>query len=74
VSWKLRKSDVGLRVTRFLPEVAPAQPAGLTDKQRAALRQRRERECAKVEPAIDYPDWRIEELARKYGGSDSDGR
>jgi hypothetical protein len=46
VSWGSRKPKVELRVTRFLPEVAPATPAGLTDEQRAAHRQRRAAECA----------------------------
>jgi len=49
MSWKLRKPGVDLRIARFLPEVAPATPAGLTDEQRAAHRQRRAAECAKVE-------------------------
>lgn len=49
MSWKLSRPDVKLRVTRFLPEVAPAQPAGLTDEQRATHQQRRQAECAKVE-------------------------
>lgn len=52
MSWKLRKPGVKLAVARFLPEVAPATPAGLTDEQRAALRQRRAAECSKVEPQI----------------------
>jgi hypothetical protein len=51
MSWKLRKPGVDLRIARFLPEIAPAQPAGLTDEQRAAHRAKREQECAKVEPA-----------------------
>jgi hypothetical protein len=42
MSWKLPRSNVDLRVTRFLPEVAPAQPAkpiaGLSPLVRALFR------------------------------------
>lgn len=31
----------------------------------------RARECRKVEPAIEYPDWRLEELGRKYAPVDA---
>jgi len=57
MSWSLRKPDVELRVTRFLPEVAPAQEskpvAGLSPLVRALFRDRRARECAKVAPAVE---------------------
>jgi len=49
MSWKLSRPGVKLAVTRFRPD---ATPAGLTDEQRAAHRQRRAAECAKVEPLI----------------------
>ena len=49
MSWKPSRPDVKLRVARFRPE---ATPAGLTDEQRAAHRERREKECAKVEPLV----------------------
>lgn len=32
-----------------------------------AHKERRAKECQKVEPAIEYPDWRLKELAHKYG-------
>ena len=77
-AWPLRKPDVDLRIARFLPEVAPAQPAkpiaGLAPLVRALFRDRRAKECEKKPDAYEYPDWRVEELARKYGGRDSDGR
>lgn len=31
----------------------------------------RARECKKVEPAIEYPEWRLEELGRKYAPRDA---
>ena len=51
MSWKLRKENVRLAVTRFAPDPTPV--AGLTDEQRAAHHAQRERECAKVEPALE---------------------
>ena len=55
--WKLRRPDVELRVATFLPEVAPAEPAkpiaGLAPLVRALFRDRRERECKKVPPALE---------------------
>ncbi len=58
MSWKLRRPDVALRVTRFLPEVAPAQQpkpvAGLPPLVRALFRDRRARECAKITPAVEF--------------------
>lgn len=49
MSWSIKRPDVSLRVARF----APDKPvAGLTDEQRAAHRERRAAECAKVEPEI----------------------
>lgn len=60
MSWP-PQPKVRLAVTRF----APDKPvAGLTPDERAAHREKRQAECAKVEPT--YPDWRREELARKY--------
>jgi hypothetical protein len=57
MSWQLRRPDVALRVTRFLPEVAPAvEPkpiAGLKPMFRALWRDKRERECRKVAPALE---------------------
>jgi len=57
VSWKLSRADVKLRVTTFLPQVAPAQPAkpiaGLAPMVRALFRDRRERETRKVPPAVE---------------------
>jgi hypothetical protein len=53
MSWSLRKPNVALRVARFLPEVAPAHEpkpiAGLSPLARALWRDRRDRECRKVE-------------------------
>lgn len=54
---------VRLAVARFAPD-ADKPVAGLTDEERAAHREKRAAEQLKVEPA--YPDWRVEELARKY--------
>jgi hypothetical protein len=52
MSWGLRKPNVGLRVTRFLPEAA--RPiAGLSPLVRALFRDRRARECRKVAPALE---------------------
>lgn len=45
----MSRANVKLRIARFRPE---ATPAGLTDEQRAVHRERRARECAKVEPLI----------------------
>jgi hypothetical protein len=62
MSWSLRKADVKLAVTRFLPEVAPASPpeakpvAGLSPIVRALFRDRRARECKKVAPALELDD------------------
>lgn len=55
------KRPVRLAVTRFLPEVAPAvEPpkpvAGLSPLARALWRDKREKECAKVEPTIPLTD------------------
>ena len=54
--WKLRRSDVKLRVTTFLPEVAPAtEPkpvAGLKPYVRALFRDRRAKECEKRPEAL----------------------
>lgn len=56
MSWSLSRPNVALRVTRFLPEVAPAvEPkpiAGLTQKLRAEWRAKRARECAKRDEAL----------------------
>lgn len=56
MSWSLRKPDVALRVTTFVPVVAPAvEPkpiAGLTQKLRAEWRAKRARECAKRDEAL----------------------
>ena len=57
MSWQLRRPDVALRVTRFLPEVAPAAEskpvAGLSPLLRALWRDKREKECRKVAPALE---------------------
>jgi hypothetical protein len=56
MSWSLSKRDVSLRVTRFLPEVAPAHEkpvAGLKPMVRALLRDRRAKEQKKVAPALE---------------------
>lgn len=53
MSWSIRRLNVLLRVTRFEPEQQAPLPAGLTPQQREAFRAKRERECRKVEPAID---------------------
>ena len=82
MSWNRSKPTVEVRVTRFVPEIAPAT-AGLSDEDREAHRAKRAKECAKVEPAIDLdarqnaleyldmPEWRLEELARKYAPEDA---
>ena len=64
MSWPTQPK-VRLAVTRFSPE----QPvAGLTAQQRAAHRQKREAECAKVEPAIDLDaDIGFDEPEERYG-------
>lgn len=60
MSWSLRKADVALRVTTFMPVVAPAHEpkpiAGLTQKLRAEWRAKRARECRKVPAAIELDD------------------
>lgn len=66
MSWQLRKTNVSLRVTRFAPK-ADTPVAGLTPEQRAEYRQARERECAKVEPAVDLDaDLGAVELPEEY--------
>ena len=56
MSWSLSKRDVSLRVTRFLPEVAPASEpkpvAGLKPFVRALFRDRRAKECEKRPDAL----------------------
>jgi hypothetical protein len=65
--WKLSRPNVELRVTRFLPEIAPAS-AGLTEEQREALKAKRQAEQKKVRP---LPQWRIDELREKYAAADA---
>lgn len=59
MSWSLRKADVALRITRFLPEVAPASEpkpiAGLKLTVRALFRDRRAKERAKRPDALVLP-------------------
>lgn len=38
---------------------------------RVVHRLKRAAEQRKAEPAIEYPDWRVEELARKYAPDDA---
>ena len=66
MSWPIRKSKVEVRVTRFLPEVAPA-PAGLSDEERQAHRAKRAKECEKVEPATELYELRTDALRFMYG-------
>jgi hypothetical protein len=56
MSWRLRRPDVELRVTRFLPEAPTQQPkpvAGLSPLVRALFRDRRARECQKIALALE---------------------
>jgi hypothetical protein len=69
MSWQLRKQNVRLGVTRFAPEQLPI--AGLPQPVREAHRAKRATECAPVEPAIEYPDWRLEQLREKYAARDA---
>ena len=56
MSWSLRKPDVALRVTTFVPVVAPAHEpkpiAGLAPMVRALFRDRRARECQKRDEVL----------------------
>lgn len=58
MSWSLSKRDVKLRVATFVPVVAPAHEpkpvAGLAPMVRALFRDRRAKECAKREPALEW--------------------
>jgi hypothetical protein len=65
VSWSLTRPNVVLRIRKFAPEVIP-DTAGLTDDERASHKAKREKECAKVEPATEYPQWRRDEITEKY--------
>ena len=57
MSWSLRKPDVALRVTTFVPVVAPASEpkpvAGLSPMVRALWRDKRAKECAKRADALE---------------------
>lgn len=55
MSWSLLRPNVALRVTRFTPDT-PKPIAGLSPLARALHRDRRERECRKVEPAMELDD------------------
>lgn len=66
MSWRAPKPDVEVRVTRFLPEVAPAV-AGLSHEDRQALRERRAKECEKVAPATELYELRTDALKFMYG-------
>ena len=66
MSWNRSKPTVEVRVTRFLPEIAPAT-AGLSDEDREAHRAKRAKECAKVEPAVELYELRTEALRFMYG-------
>ena len=50
MSWPIQPK-VRLAVTRFSPAI-DKPVAGLTEEQRASLRERRERETRRVEPAV----------------------
>lgn len=53
MNWSLRKADVALRVTRF--HTSESKPvAGLSPMVRALWRDKRERECRKVLPALEF--------------------
>jgi hypothetical protein len=52
VNWSLRKADVGLRVTKFAPQTEKPV-AGLSPYIRALWRDKREKECRKVAPALE---------------------
>ena len=55
--WSLRKPDVALRVTTFVPVVAPAHEpkpiAGLSPMVRALWRDKRAKECTKRPDALE---------------------
>jgi hypothetical protein len=57
MSWSLRRPKVSIAVARFLPEVAaavePKPVAGLSPLLRALWRDKREKECRKVAPALE---------------------
>ena len=63
--WKLTRPTVKLRVSTFLPEVAPAAPAGLSEEEREAHRAKRAKECEKV--ATELHELRTEALRFMYG-------
>lgn len=78
MSWSLTRPNTTLRVTKFAPE-AETLVAGLTAEAHEAYRAKREAECRKIDPIvrqnaldwIDMPEWRVEELARKYAPEDA---
>lgn len=53
MNWSLRKADVALRVTRFHTS-EPKPVAGLPPMVRALWRDKREKECKKVAPAMEW--------------------
>lgn len=54
MSWSLSRRNVALRVTRFNTS-EPKPVAGLSPLVRALWRDKRERECKKVAPAMEWP-------------------
>ena len=55
MNWQLRKPNIALRVTTFVPVIAPAEPkpiAGLSPLARALWRDKRAKECAKRPEAL----------------------
>jgi hypothetical protein len=73
MSWSIRRSNVGLRVTKFSPG-EPKPIAGLSPRLRAIWRAKRAKECRKVEFKVTQPPapcngWRIEREADILGSA-----
>lgn len=66
MSWSIRRENVRLRVAKFAPDPPPPRSIRPAIE---AHKERRKREQQKVEPV--FPEWRREELARKYAPVDA---
>ena len=53
MSWSLSKRDVALRVAKFAPQT-DKPVAGLSPMVRGLWRDKREKECRKVAPAMEW--------------------
>lgn len=60
MSWSsLRKPNVTLRIARYAPETEAEVPEQEEQPESGSL------------GTVEYPDWRVEELARKYASEES---